>query len=288
MYFITVAITVGIFIILALSLNLITGTAGQVSLGHAAFLGVGAYTAALIVTKLGLSFWWGLPAATLMAGAVGAFVGLTSIRVREDFLAITTMGVNFVVVAIFLYFPFFGGALGIGRIPSPAIFGWELSKPLFLILVYLLVFLTILLNRYLMNSWLGLAWEGIREDEVACQAIGIDVRRFKVIAFTIGCALAGMAGSLYAHFIGSITAQDFGFPLSITILAMVVFGGLGTIRGAIAGAIILGLAPEILRPLREYRMLMYGGLLLLMMRFQPGGLLGREGLLARKFLGKTF
>ncbi|MGH7318982.1 MAG: branched-chain amino acid ABC transporter permease [Candidatus Rokuibacteriota bacterium] len=271
MYAITVATLVGISMILTLGLNTITGLAGQISLGHAAFFGVGAYTAAILTVTYGWSFWTALPAACLAAGSVGTLVGVVAIRVREDFLAIATMGVNFVAVAVFLYFPFFGGALGIGGMPLP------FEKPAYLVLVAASVGLALAMNLWLGRSWAGLALQAVREDEAAAAAAGVDVRKFKVVAFTIGTALAGLAGSLYAHFVGFISSGDFGFPFSITILCMLVLGGIGTNRGALLGALLLGVAPEVFRPLADYRMLTYGTLLLVLMRWKPDGLLGASG-----------
>ncbi len=281
MYAVTVATLVGISMILTLGLNTITGLAGQISLGHAAFFGVGAYASAILTVTYGWSFWAALPAACVAAGLVGAVVGLVAIRVREDFLAIATMGVNFVAVAVFLYFPFFGGALGFGGMPFPSVGGEPVGKPAFLGLVAAGVALALAVNLWLGRSWAGLALQAVREDETAASASGVDVRKFKVVAFTIGTALAGLAGSFYAHFLGFISAGDFGFPFSITILCMLVLGGIGTNRGALFGAFLLGVAPEIFRPLAEYRFLTYGTLLVLLMRYQPQGLLGEGSVLWR-------
>lgn len=273
-YFLTILIIIGIYIILALGLNIITGYAGQISLGHAAFFGVGAYCSALLSTKFGFSFWLALPLSILITALIGTLLGLPSLRVREDFLAITTIGINFVVQSIFLYVPFFGGALGLGGIPYPAIFGFEFTKSVFLLLVFLMVIICIIISHWLANSWIGLASEAVREDEYAANVMGVNVTKFKVLAFTIGSAYAGLGGSLYAHFMTFISPYDFGFPMSIVILSMVVFGGIGTLRGPIFGAILLGIAPELFRPIMEYRMLMYGFLLVIMMRYQPNGILG--------------
>jgi branched-chain amino acid transport system permease protein len=281
-YTITVLITIGIYIILALSLNIITGYAGQISLGHAAFMGIGAYTSALLYTKAGFSFWPSFLLAGLMAGLVGAILAIPCLRVREDFLAITTMGINFVIEAVFLYIPFFGAGMGIGGIDPPSLFGTEISKSGFLVLVLVVILLTIAADRWLARSWIGLAWAAIREDEQAAGAMGIDVVRFKVLAFTLGSAGAGLAGSLYAHFLTFIMPVNFSFAQSIVILSMVVFGGIGTLRGPIVGAIVLGALPEISRPAMEYRTLLYGVLLLLLMRFQPDGILGNQSLLVRE------
>jgi branched-chain amino acid transport system permease protein len=280
-YTITVLITIGIYIILALSLNIITGYAGQISLGHAAFMGIGAYASALLYTKAGFSFWPSFLMAGLIAGLVGAILAIPCLRVREDFLAITTMGINFVVEAVFLYIPFFGAGMGIGGIDPPSVFGTEISKSGFLGLVLVVILLTIAADRWLTRSWIGLAWAAIREDEQAAGAMGIDVVRFKVLAFTLGSAGAGLAGSLYAHFLTFIMPVNFGFAQSIVILSMVVFGGIGTLRGPIVGAIVLGALPEISRPAMEYRTLLYGVLLLLLMRFQPDGIFGEQSVVVR-------
>ncbi len=282
-YLITVLITIGIYIILALSLNMITGYAGQISLGHAAFMGIGAYTSALFYTKAGFGFWPSFLLAGLLAGLVGTILAIPCLRVREDFLAITTMGINFVVEATFLYIPFFGAGMGIGGIDLPYLFGKEISKGGYLVLVVLVIGLMIALDRWLTRSWIGLGWAAIREDEEAAGAMGIDVVRFKVLAFALGSAGAGLAGSLYAHFLTFIMPVNFSFAQSIVILSMVVFGGIGTLRGPIVGAIVLGALPEISRPAMEYRTLLYGVLLLLLMRFQPEGILGEQSLLPRSW-----
>jgi branched-chain amino acid transport system permease protein len=282
-YLITVLITIVIYAMLAHSLNIITGHAGQISLGHAAFFGIGAYTSAMLYTEAGFPFWISVPLAAVVAGIVGALLGIPCLRVRDDFLAITTMGINFVVEAIFLYIPFFGGAMGIGGINLPKWFGREVTKPEYFILILIVFFLLLLLDRRMGRSWIGLAWASIREDEQAAGAMGVDVVRFKVLAFILGSAIAGLAGGFYAHFLTFIMPQNFGFGQSIVILSMVVFGGIGTRWGPIVGAVILGILPEISRPVMEYRILIYGVLLLGMMRFQPGGLLGPESILSKTF-----
>jgi branched-chain amino acid transport system permease protein len=280
-YLITILIIIVIYAILAHSLNIITGHAGQISLGHAAFFGIGAYSSAMFYTAAGLPFWISVPLAALVAGMIGALLGIPCLRVRDDFLAITTMGINFVVEAFFLYLPFFGGAMGIGGINLPNWFGREMTKPEYFLLILVVFVLLLFLDWKLGRSWVGLAWASIREDEQAAGAMGVDVVRFKVVAFILGSAIAGLAGGFYAHFLTFIMPQNFGFGQSIVILCMVVFGGIGTRWGPVVGAIILGVLPEISRPILEYRTLIYGILLLAMMRFQPGGLLGSESILTK-------
>lgn len=282
-YLITILITLAIYAMLAHSLNIITGHAGQISLGHAAFFGIGAYTSALLHTEAAFPFWLDVPAAAVVAGAVGAILAVPCLRVRDDFLAITTMGINFVIEAVFLYIPFFGGAMGIGGINLPQWFGREMSKPEYLLLILAVFLLLLLLDWRLGRSWMGLAWAAVREDEQAAQTMGVDVVRFKVLAFVLGSGIAGLAGGFYAHFLTFIMPYNFGFGQSIFILCMVVFGGIGTRWGPVVGAAILGLLPEIFRPIMDYRTFIYGILLLGMMRFQPGGLLGQSSFLAKTF-----
>lgn len=279
MYEQVVAVNAGIFMLLAMSLNIITGFAGQPNLGHAAFFGIGAYTSALLVAKAKVGFWLALPAAGLAAGLTGMLLGLISVRVREDFLAVTTIGINFVLVAVFQYVPFFGASLGL-VVPPATVFGQRLDTGGFLILLLVLNILVYLLCLRVRFSWLGLALGGIRNDEQATASLGYNVNRFKVFAFTIGTFIAGLAGSVYAHFMGFIMSTDFSFPVSVSIMAMTVLGGLGTISGPLLGAAILTLAPEIFRFVADYRMLVYGGLLVFMMRFLPQGLLGENSPLA--------
>jgi branched-chain amino acid transport system permease protein len=223
----------------------------------------------------------------LAAGIIGAGVGIISLRIKGDFLAVTTIGINFVIVSVFEYSDFFGGAYGISGIQYPELFGLKISKAYYLILVFVFVFLTALFCRLISKSWLGLALETIRENEDAAEASGINCKKFKILAFAIGCALAGLAGVLYAHFIRFITPIDFSFPISITIVSMMVVGGIGTIRGAILGALFMAALPEILRPLANYRLLFYGGLIVLIARFQPQGLFGQNPFLFRKIFGRS-
>lgn len=284
-YFTTVAIMIGVYAIVAAGLNVIVGYAGQISLGHAAFFGIGAYSTAILCTKFGFTFWWSLPVAVLITGLSGALLGVPSIRVRDDFLAITTIGINFIVRSIFLYVPFFGGALGIGGIPTPEFFGMRLRGNSYLGLVMVVLVLCVWFVHRFVRSWAGLATEAMREEETAAGAMGISHVRFKILAFTLGSAIAGLGGVLYAHFMNFISPDDFGFPVSIMLLSMVVLGGMGKIWGPILGAIVLGSLPEVFRPLVQYRMLLYGAILLLVIRFQPQGVLG-EGSFLRRLLPK--
>lgn len=281
-YIISVAIFVGIWVTLALSLNILTGYAGQVSLGHAAFFGIGAYTSAILSLKYGLPFWVDFLGAIVVTGLVGMVLGLPSLRVRHDFLVLATMGINFVIVAVFKYIDFFGGAMGLINIPAPSIFGYSFRGGIpYLLLVWAFATFTWLVSWYVSKTWVGLAFHTVRIDEDAAAAIGVSVPRFKIYAFAISSALAGGAGCLYGHFIGSLFPDTFVFVESIVVLSMVIFGGVGTLRGPILGAIILKAAPELLRFVQDYRFTIYGALLVLMMLFQPMGLIGDDSFLWR-------
>ena len=275
-YVITIATIIDINAITVSGLNVIVGYAGQISLGHAAFVGIGAYSAALLSTKAGLSFWSALPIVIAISGFIGLLLGLPSLRVKDDFLAITTIGINFIVEAIFLYIPFFGGALGIGGIPRIILFGIKIKGLAFFLLCLIFLSLVLFTCWWFTRCWAGLASFAVREEESASSSMGISPMRFKLLAFVIGTAIAGLGGALYAHYMRFISASDFSFPVSISLLSMLVLGGMGNLWAPLIGALIIGSLPEIFRPLVNYRILFYTVLLLLMIRFQPGGLLGEE------------
>lgn len=282
-YYITLATLVGIYGIAALGLNITMGWAGQVNLGQAGFLGIGAMTSAILTAKLGLPVGLGIAAAALSALVVGAVMGLVSIRLREDFLAITTIAFNFLVVYIFEYYDVFGGSYGISNIPRPSIGGHELRGPSYMLLTWGILALLVLLALRIQRSWMGLAFNLVREDENLASAVGVDVRRMKVLAFAVGAMYGGVAGALSAHFKGYIVFSDFEFPYSIAILTMSILGGLDSIAGAILGSFIVVVSPEVFRPLMQYRRVMYGVLIVVVVFFAPRGLLGKNAV-ARRLL----
>ena len=280
-YVIVVLVTIAIYAILVVSLNIVAGYGGQPNLAQGAFLGIGAYFAAVLSVTYGWSFWATVPAATVAAGLAGLLLGAISLRLREDFLAVTTIGLNFVVVAMFQYVPFFGGAVGVYAIPLPTIGSHQFGDADFLAVGLAMLAVVVALSWYLERTWLGAAIIAIRDDETAAAATGVPVAPYKIAAFVLSSALAGLAGALYAPFISAVTPSSFGFSESVVILAMLVFGGMGLIRGALAGAIVLGALPEVFRFISDYRLLAFGALLVLMLRFQPEGLLGKDGRLQR-------
>ena len=266
-YYLSVATFAALNVILALGLNLISGFCGQVSLGHAAFYGLGAYAAALC-SVAGLPFPLALFAGGVAAGVFGIVVGFAALRVRADFLAIVTMGVGFLFLGVVRKQPWLGGEMGIARIPSP------LDKWGYAALAIGMALALLMLSLHVRRSWMGRAFDAVAQDEDAARSIGIDVAGYKIAAFFIGTAAAGVAGGIYAHMTQLIVPDAFNFIQSITILAMVVIGGIGSTFGVVAGAVLLTLMPELFRFINDYKLLVFGGLLLAVMRFSPEGLAG--------------
>ncbi len=286
-YLATVFINIGIYMILALGLNIIVGYAGQISLGHAAFWAIGAYAFAILTTKFAIPFFLSAVIAIVIAAFIGILLGLPSLRVRNDALAIITIGINFIVQAIFRYNNFFGGTMGIGSIPFPEFGSKVISINEFLILTYFMVFAVVLISYIFKRSWAYTASSAIKQNELAADMIGINPSFFKILAFGLGGATAGIAGVLYASFIGFIAPDDFSFITSVSILSMVMIGGENTIIGPLFGAFLLILLPEIFQPIQNYSLLLYGGLLLAIMRFQPAGIFGKGGI-AWKLIKKNY
>ena len=267
-YEISLVVKAAISVIMALSLNMITGFCGQISLGHAAFQGVGAYTA-VILTLQGIHFALATAGGMVAAGILGFIVGLTSLRVRHDFLAITTMGVVFLFSGIVEQTKALGDTDGLSNYPHP-----ELGPFNYMIMTVSLAIFVLLVSIYVQRSWMGLAFKSIADDEDTARVVGVDVAGFKLAAFVMGTMIAGMGGSIYAHQTTIIQASDFGFIESITILSMVVCGGVGSIPGVILAAIVLTLLPLWSQAIGDYKLLFYGGLLFIMMRFSPQGVSG--------------
>lgn len=263
-YYIQVLILLGIYIIAALGLNLITGVTGMFSFGHAAYFAVGAYGAAILTVKYGVPFSAALITGGVLAALAGVVIGFPALRLTGDYLGIVTLGFGEIIRVIFLNLKITGGAMGLAGI----------ARDTSIAIVYILVLVTIYVMYTLQNSRFGRALVAIREDDIAAESMGINISAYKIKAFAIGCFFAGIAGGLYAHLLQYINPNDFGFAKSFEFLCFVVLGGLGSIPGVILGTAVLTLAPEFLRSLSDYRMLIYGALMMAMMIFRPNGLLG--------------
>ena len=287
-YHVDVATAAAVAAVLALGLNVIVGFAGLLNLGYAAFFAIGAYTYALVNLHGHCPFWLGVPLAAINAAIAGLLLGLPVLRVRGDYLAIVTLGFGEIVRLAFTNLDrWTGGPNGLLGIEHPIIpwvqwngglhvswlnFGVA-STPYYYVGIGLLALVVWVCAR-LARSRIGRAWAAIREDELAAHCAGIDVIWMKLAALGCGAAIAGIAGSFYAAKQGTITPDSFDFILSVMILAMVVLGGLGSVAGAVLGAVILTVVPELLRGFALYRMLLFGGVMILIMRLRPQGLLG--------------
>lgn len=275
-YVLQIAVFVGIYIILALSLNLLNGYVGLMAIGHAGFYGIGAYASAKLMIDLDLPFLVSFLAAGVVAGFFGYLLGRPTLRLEGIYLALATLGFNLIVWLVLLNWnSFTNGPLGIKDIPAPNLFGWQVDTRLeyyyFMLGLASCVVFTI---ARLANSRFGRALVAIREDQLAAAANGVNVTRYKVQAFVISAAYAGIAGAFYAHFIRYISPDSFTQFESFILLAMLALGGQGNILGPIVGAVILIIIPEVFRTFSEYRMLMYGVVLIAVILLRPQGLFG--------------
>lgn len=279
-----ILVIAGIYIILSLSLNLIVGYTGLPGLGHAAFSCIGAYTSSLLALNMGLSPWVGLLIGACVAALCGIIIGYPAVRLKGDYLALATFGLGLIVYSIAKnWVSLTRGPMGLPGIPGFSAFGYQLSEIwCYLLLVLAFVVLAIFVINRIVNSPFGRILRSIREDEIASEALGKNTVKHKLIVFVIGAFFAGIAGSLYAHYITFIDPSSFTVMESITILLMVIFGGMGSISGSIVGAVILVVFPELLRFLgmpssiaAPTRQMIYGLLLVVLMIKRPQGIMGK-------------
>lgn len=270
-----------LYVMLALGLNIVVGLAGQLVLGYVAFYAVGAYAYGLLHQFFGFGFWMCLPIGGFVAVIFGLALGFPVLRLRGDYLAIVTLGFGEIVrLALQNWTSLTGGPRGVSDIPRPGLFGMQMdintSTTYVYYLVLVAVVITIVVISRLKNSRVGLALQALREDEIACEAMGIDIMRVKLSAFALGSCWAGFAGVIFAAKTTYINPSSFTFMESAMILSMVVLGGMGSITGVAIAAFILILAPEYLRAFSEYRMLIFGAIMVIMMIFRPQGLISGE------------
>ncbi|SHI91428.1 amino acid/amide ABC transporter membrane protein 2, HAAT family (TC 3.A.1.4.-) [Tessaracoccus bendigoensis DSM 12906] len=282
-YVFSIIVTICVNIILASSLNLVTGFTGQFSLGHAGFMAVGAYTCALICINLGPvvgevpAFLIGMFAGALAAAVIGTLVGLPTLRLRGDYLAIATLGMAEIIRVVMLNLHITNGAAGLSGIPQVVDWNW----------VFLFTALTLVVLWNYIRSSQGRRAIAVREDEIAAEAIGVNTTAAKVQAFTIGAFFAGIGGGLYASYFFLIKPDQFGFLKSIDILVIVVLGGLGSLSGTVIAAILLAIVSTVLAEFSDVRMIIYSLVLVLIMIFRPGGLMGSREI-SDTILGRVF
>lgn len=271
---------VGLYILMGLGLNIVVGFAGLLDLGYVAFFAIGAYTMGILTTEghlafAGMSFWTALPFAVLASTLAGIFLGVPVLKMRGDYLAIVTLGFGEIIRILALsdwFKPYAGGAQGILQIPKPALGGFNLVKPEYLYYIILIgCLLATFVSWRLQNSRLGRQWMAMREDEDVAEAVGINLVSTKLLAFATGAAFSGLSGAIFASKLTSIFPYSFGLIVSINVLCLIIVGGIGSLPGVVVGALILVGLPELLREFAEYRMLMYGALLIVMMLVKPEG-----------------
>ena len=276
-----IIITIGIYVLLAASLNLTTGVLGGLVLGHAGFMSIGAYTAALFTLHMDLPGMVEFPLALLVGGGLavvfGVFIGMPALRLRGDYLAIVTLGFGEIIRVVIQNLTITGGGRGLYGIDEYTTFPW----------VFWIAALSVAVMYSMIGTRQGRAILSLRENEIAAEAVGVPSTRYKVLAFTLSSFFAGVAGGLYAHYITVLDPATFDFNMSIEILVMVVLGGMGSFTGSVLAAVVLTLLPELLRDLADYRMLIYSVVLVLMMILRPQGLLGKREFSLSRFWEKA-
>lgn len=286
-FLITLLVFVGIYTIVCAGLSLIFGYAGQMSLTQAAFYGIGAYTSAILTTRLGLSFWVGLLAAGALPGAVAVVMGIPILRLRHYYLAMATLAFGEIMVVVFVEeVGITGGPTGIANLPAPSLLGVSLDAPArYYYLVWGICALVLAFSSNLIRSKVGRALRAISENELAAGAMGVNVAAVKGLMFTLSAVYAGIAGALFAHHISFVSPDTFSVSLSILLVIMVAVGGVHSLWGAVLGAVFITLLPSLLGAYQQYSMLAYGFVLVLVLMFMPDGMAGLAARIASRLGG---
>ncbi|WP_298841181.1 branched-chain amino acid ABC transporter permease [Clostridium sp.] len=272
-YYGRIVILICINVILAVSLNLIIGITGQLTLGHAGFMSIGAYAAAMATIQLNMPFPIALLIGGVVAGLIGYLIGLPTLSLKGDYLAITTLGFGEIIRVVITNIDQLGGGRGLSGIPPKTTFAW----------VFFIMIFTILIIYNIARSSQGRAMMSVREDEIAAEAMGINTTKYKIMAFVIGSFLSGIAGGLFSHYLMYIKPEQFGFLKSVDLVTYVVMGGMGSLTGSVFSTGILTILPEFLRFMNDYRMIIYPLALIIIMRFRPQGLMGTKELSMKIF-----
>ena len=273
-YLMNVLVFVGIHTMLAIGLNLLLGYAGQISLGHAGFFGLGAYLSGILTVTYTWNPWIAMPLAALFVGGLAFLIGFPILKLKGHYLAMATLGLGIIIYIVFNEtIDLTGGPSGLSGIPNLSIgtFAFDTDVKNYY-LIWAVTLATVLLSLNLANSRVGRALRAVHDSEVAARVVGVNARLLKVQIFALSAVISSVAGSLYAHTMTFVSPASFGFNFSVELLTMVVIGGLGSIYGSFLGAALLTLLPEFLRAAHDYDIIIYGGLLMLMVMFMPGGL----------------
>ena len=273
-YYLTVLIVGGLYVILTVGLNLLMGYAGQVSLGHAAFYGLSAYTSGILTATYGWPIWAGILAGLALSTSLSYLIAVPTLKLRGNYLAMGTLGFGIIMHIIFNEATITGGPSGFTGIPKLSFGGRGASDLEYYYVVWATVLVLFALSQNLVRSSMGRALRAIHTSENAASALGVDIQRYKIFVFVLSAFYASVAGVLFAHYVTVIapSANTFGFPASVLLVTMVVLGGMGSLWGAVFGALFLTLLPEWLRAIEDFDIIVYGAILVLCMMFLPGGL----------------
>jgi len=288
-YMMNVLVFVGIHTMLAIGLNLLLGYAGQISLGHAGFFGMGAYLSGILTVNYTWNPWVAMPLAALVVGGLAFLVGFPILKLKGHYLAMATLGLGIIIYIVFNEtIDLTGGPSGLSGIPNLSIGSFTFDSDVKnYYLIWAVTLGTILVTLNLANSRVGRALRAVHDSEVAARVVGVNARLLKVQIFALSAVISSIAGSLYAHTMTFVSPASFGFNFSVELLTMVVIGGLGSIYGSFLGAALLTLLPEFLRAAHDYDIIIYGGLLMVMVMFMPGGLVrGVPDLFRKLFRGR--
>jgi branched-chain amino acid transport system permease protein len=280
-YILNVGVLAGIYVILTMGLNITNGWTGLMSFGYAAFYGIGAYTAAILSTRYGMPFWATFVMGGIMAGLFGVAIALPTLRLKGIFLALVTIGFQEIVYLVTLnWTSLTRGPMGIPGIPPPSLAGYSFTsnRDYFYLILALNVLMVFLVSR-VMSSRVGRTFIAIREDEVAAQSVGIPVFPAKILSFVMSTVMAGVVGAFFAHHAQFVSADSFRLDETFVILTMLIVGGMGTLIGPIIGAVFLVIFPEAARFLAQFREIVYGAILILVILFRPQGIAGIPGII---------
>jgi len=283
-YLIHICVMAGLYAILALGLNFQLGSTNVVNFATAASYGIGAYTSALLAVHFHVSFWLGLVISGCVASLFGLILGIPCMKTKDYYLSLVTIAFGLIVYVLLINFSWTGGPNGVPNIPPPSLLGHSFREPIrllgfvlpgqsnFFYLTVALVAGALLVAHRLHQSRVGLTWNAIREDEIAARCQGIDVTWYKILAFCIDAFFGGVTGTVYAHYIGFISPENFAFIVSVVVVTMVILGGMDNVFGVIIGAVLLTVLPEKFRAFEDFRLLMYGIVVVAMLMFRPQGL----------------
>ena len=283
-YYMKMLIVLAINTIIVIGLNLLIGYAGQVSLGHAAFYGIGAYSSAILTTKFGMSAWLGIVAAILVGGLVAYLIAIPALRLKGHYLAMATLGFAEIVHILFIELrEITGGTDGLYGVPAPSIAGFAFDTPQRLyILVWIVLVICLVMALNIAKSRVGRALRAVHGSEIAAASMGVDTAKYKIQVFVLSGILACVGGSLYASMAGYVSSESFTLTVSITLVTMAVFGGMGNVWGAVIGASTLTIMQEYLKSYNDYNLVIFGAILILAMVFMPQGIYGAFSDLAKK------